>query len=121
MPFVGQDRFNNAARDSITRTAEQMRAVRGGQWGRIPQDNSAAAKSMEKRISTTRAVRGGEWGRVPQDNSAAGKSLGLRAEKMRDVRSGKYFPNNVGEKRTQLNAENIKRWMETDRAIKGGQ
>lgn len=92
--FVGQDRFKSAAREAISRRAEQVRAVRGGQWGRVPD-----------------AV------------SASGKSIGLRRAKKEQVATaqGGYFPKNVTDKRNELNARAIKRWMETDSAIKGGQ
>jgi hypothetical protein len=46
MPFVGQDRFNNAARAAIEKRAGQMGAVRRGEWGRVPQESTAAYKRM---------------------------------------------------------------------------
>lgn len=45
MPFVGQDKFSNAAREAIQRASEQMRRVRGKEWGRIPEGSSAIEKA----------------------------------------------------------------------------
>lgn len=49
MPIVGQDRFNSAIRAARQRTADRIRQVRSGEWGRIPQGRSAAEKTMETR------------------------------------------------------------------------
>jgi hypothetical protein len=49
MPIVGQDQFGNVIRQAIERRAAQMRSVRGGEWGRIPQERSATQKSLETR------------------------------------------------------------------------
>ena len=46
MPNVGQDPFNNAAREAIQRRASQMQSVRRGEWGKVPQESSAAYKAM---------------------------------------------------------------------------
>lgn len=46
MPNVGQDPFNNAAREAIQKRASQMQSVRRGEWGRVPEESSARYKAM---------------------------------------------------------------------------
>lgn len=118
MPNVGQDKYGSAPREARSRTIEQMRAVRGGQWGRVPEDKSASGKSFEKRMMTTRDVRSGQWGRIPQDDSASGKSFGLRGSQRQAVRRGDYFKNNVGEKRSALVKRDLERWNAINDAMK---
>jgi hypothetical protein len=61
MPFVGQDRFGNAARAAIERAAGQMREVRSGQWGRVPQESTAAYK---RRIANEKNMQ--RWSETQQ-------------------------------------------------------
>ena len=46
MPNVGQDPFNNAAREAIQKRASQMQSVRRGEWGKVPEESSARYKAM---------------------------------------------------------------------------
>lgn len=46
MPNVGQDPFNNAAREAIQKRASQMQSVRRGEWGKVREESSARYKAM---------------------------------------------------------------------------
>lgn len=89
MPYVGQDPFNNASREALTKRAQQMQSVRRGETA------------------------------IPQDRTAGFAANQLRAAKANNIKSGNYFPNNVVEKLMNTNKRNMERWSASQQRING--
>lgn len=100
------------------RFTEEVRSGRVGPTS-IPEQMRVGPRITERSMQTKAAVRGGQWGGIPQENSASAKSYSRRASTKEALSSGRYFGNNVLEKQMALNQRAYNRHMETLNAMKG--